>query len=138
MWLDGNMTCVRVAEIKSRIKGHHVYAYKYTVGELLNCVREIKNRYSQNAIVVNAVTEKGKGVKFNVIVGHIPEPLSEVLASFMDNFKIHSIITTIEGQHRLLEEHGYQVEGLKSHAHKESMEQQFIRKRKAIKNAENL
>ena len=29
----------------------------------------------------------------------IPEALGEVLALFMDNFKIHSISDTIEGQH---------------------------------------
>ena len=99
---NDNMACICVAEIRSRIKWHHVYAYKYVVGEVLSCTREIQNRYSQNAIAVNAVTGKGERNKnkLDIIVGHISEALSEVLASFMDTFNIHSITATINGQHR--------------------------------------
>ena len=57
-----------VAKISSRVKGHHVYQYNYTVGEDFSCAMEPINIYSKNAI---AVIEKNS----NKIVGHIPEPL---------------------------------------------------------------
>ena len=57
-----------VAKISSRVKGHHVYQYNYTVGEDFSCAMEPINIYSKNAI---AVIEKNS----NKIVAHIPELL---------------------------------------------------------------
>ena len=47
-----------VAQIKSRVKGHHVYDYKYTVNEELICIRDDKNIHSDNAIKVLSKVEK--------------------------------------------------------------------------------
>ena len=60
------LICVR--EVTSRIKGHHVYNYKYKVGETLVCDREPTNKHSQNAI---AVKNKGQQVP-----GYVPEALA--------------------------------------------------------------
>ena len=46
------MVLVCIAKISSRIKGHHVYDYKYTFNEELRCPLESTNKYSSNAIVV--------------------------------------------------------------------------------------
>ena len=49
-----------VAQIRSRIKGHHVYDYRYTVNEELMCLRDDNNKYSNNAIKVLSNVEKKK------------------------------------------------------------------------------
>ena len=41
-----------VAKISSRVKGHHVYQYNYTVGEDFSCAMEPSNIYSKNTIAV--------------------------------------------------------------------------------------
>ena len=66
-----------VAKISSRVKGHHVYQYNYTVGEDFSRAMEPSNIYSKNAI---AVKEKNS----NKIVGHIPEPLAKILYPLMN------------------------------------------------------
>ena len=57
------MVLVRIATIKSRVKGHHVNNYKYTIGEELECKLEVQNRYSTHAIMAlaNEKNEKSKG-----------------------------------------------------------------------------
>ena len=60
-----------VAKISSRVKGHHVYHYNYTVGEDFSCAMEPSNIYSKNAI---AVKEKNS----SKIAGHIPEKVYEI------------------------------------------------------------
>ena len=45
------MAYVFSVEVKSRIKRHHVYNYQYEIGELV-CFRERRNRFIENAIVV--------------------------------------------------------------------------------------
>ena len=80
-----------VAKISSRVKGHHVYQYNYTVGEDFSCAMEPSNIYSKNAI---AVKEKNS----NKIVGHIPEPLAKILYPLMKSCKVYEIACTITGQ----------------------------------------
>ena len=80
-----------VVKISSRIKGHHVYQYNYTVGEDFSCAMEPSNIYSKNAI---SVKEKNS----NKIVGHIPEPLAKILYQLMKSWKVYEITCTIPGQ----------------------------------------
>ena len=54
------MALVCFAEIKSRIKGHHVYDYKYLLKEELGCLKEPTNRFSSHAIVVKPKTRNDK------------------------------------------------------------------------------
>ena len=83
------MAYVFPAEVKSRIKGHHVYNYQYEIGEELVCFRERSYRFSENAIAVqkalgDSQCNKKKKKKAEEVVGHIPESLSEVLSPLMD------------------------------------------------------
>ena len=80
-----------VAKISSRVKGHHVYQYNYTVGEDFSCAMEPSNIYSKNAIVVK---EKNS----NKIVGHIPEPLVKILYPLMKSWKVYEITCAITRQ----------------------------------------
>ena len=79
------------AKISSRVKGHHVHQYNYTVGEDFSCAMEPSDIYSKNAI---AVKEKNS----NKIVGHIPEPLAKILYPLMKSWKVYDITCTITGQ----------------------------------------
>jgi len=94
------MDLVCIAKISSRIKGHHVYEYKYVINEELRCVPESTNKYSSNAIVVKAKgegnvkgmkeKEKKKNKKKSTgIVGHVPDALAEVLYPLVTSGKIH-------------------------------------------------
>ena len=58
------MVLVCVGEVTSRIKGHHVYNYKYKVGETLICEREPINKHGQNAIAVKNKDQQ--------VIGHVP------------------------------------------------------------------
>ena len=97
-----------VVKVKSRITGHHVYKYLYEIGEELSCFRERNNRFSDNAIVVQKdevveVPKKGSKKRKrceNAIVGHMPEPLSEIIAPLIDSSKITKVIAIITDQHR--------------------------------------
>ena len=80
-----------VAKISSRVKGHRLCQYNYTVGEDFSCAMEPSNVYSKNAI---AVKEKNS----NKIVGHIPEPLAKILYPLMKSWKVYEITCTITGQ----------------------------------------
>ena len=78
------MACCCVAQIISRVKGHHVYDYKYTVNDELICLRDDKNIHSDNAIAVLSKVEekkkKGCIVKpVEKLVGHVPEALAKIL-----------------------------------------------------------
>ena len=55
-----------IGEIKSRIKGHHVYGHDYTIGEELECKLEPNNQHSRHAIVVKTLND-------GIVVGHVPE-----------------------------------------------------------------
>ena len=79
-----------VAKISSRVNGHHVYQYNYTVGEDFSCAMEPSNIYSKNAIPVK---EKNS----NKIVGHILEPLAKIYP-LMKSWKVYEIMCTIAGQ----------------------------------------
>ena len=75
------MALVRIAAIKSRVKGHLVNNYKYTTGEELECKLEAQNKYSSDAIMVLAKekNKKSKGKTYKksdkewITVGHIPD-----------------------------------------------------------------
>ena len=104
------MAYVCVASVKSRIKGHHAYNYPYTIGEEITCFRERRNRFSDNAIVVKKVIDnedkdpckkkKKKKKPEEVIVGHVPESVSEVLSPLMDSWTIIRISAVIDAEHR--------------------------------------
>ena len=88
------------------MKGHHVYNYQYEIGEEVVCFRDRRNRFSENAIVVQKALgdsecnkkKKKKTVEF--IMGHIPESLSEVLLPLMDCWTIIRITAVIDAEHR--------------------------------------
>ena len=65
------MASVRLAKIKSVIKGHHVYRSCSEAGDTVTCTLGPENVHSRNAIKVLAQEE---------IVGHVPELLAKVLA----------------------------------------------------------
>ena len=80
------LALVRIATIKSQVKGRHVNNYKYMIGEELECKLEAQNKYSSHAIIVLAKekNKKSKGKtckKLNkgwITVGHIPNALVEI------------------------------------------------------------
>ena len=100
------MALVCFAEIKSRIKGHYVYDYKYLLKEELECLREPTNRFSSHAIVVKPKTRNDKRKQKQLlsesekIVGHVPDTLAEILYPLMTTWKIISVTATVEGNHR--------------------------------------
>ena len=104
------MAYVCAAEVKCRIKGHHVYNYQYEIGEELVCYRERRNRFSENAIVIpkalgdSEFKKKKKKKAEEVIVGRIPESLSEVLSPLMDCSTIIRITAIIDAEHRRVPE----------------------------------
>ena len=61
------MVLICVGEVTSRIKGYHVYNYKYKVGKTFKCEREPTNKHSQNAIPVKNKDQQ--------VVGHVTEAL---------------------------------------------------------------
>ena len=50
-------TLFRIATIKSRVKGHHVNNYKYTIGQELECKLQAQNKYNSHATMVLAKEE---------------------------------------------------------------------------------
>ena len=70
------------------------------------CFRERRNRFSENAIVVQKVlndtecNNKKKKKAEEVIAGHIPESLSEVLSPLMDCWMLVCITAIINAEHR--------------------------------------
>ena len=57
------MTLVCVTKIKFRVKGHHWYKYKYTVGEELECIAELENQQRSHTVPAN--TKKRTGITKN-------------------------------------------------------------------------
>ena len=104
------MALVCFAEIRSRIKGHHVYDSKYLLKEELECVREPTDRFSSHAIVVKPKKiplndNKGKQKKQTKVecdktVGHVPDSLAEILSPLMATWKILSVTAIVESNHR--------------------------------------
>ena len=93
------MASVCVASITSKIKGH-VFQHNYEVGEEFVCCLEPGNLYSpgDNAVVVKTkVEDTGKK---EAVVGHIPEPLAQILGPMLNDGTIHSITTKITGEKR--------------------------------------
>ena len=45
------MALVKIATIKSRVKGHHINNYKYTIDEELECKLEAQNKYNSHAVM---------------------------------------------------------------------------------------
>ena len=77
-----------------------MYQYNYQVGEEVVCCLEPGNPYSpgDNAIVVKAkVEDTGKK---EAVVGHIPEPLAQILGPMLKDGTIHSITAEIKGEMR--------------------------------------
>ena len=63
------MTCICVAQFNPRIKGHHVYGYKYTVNEELTCTIDRNNKYNSNAVKVLFLGVEKKKSKCNLTKG---------------------------------------------------------------------
>ena len=78
------MACFCVAQIKSRVKRHHLYEYKYAVGEEVECLIDTDNKYSTNVIKV----EPNTGEKEKQLVGHEPEPSAIILHPLMKDWRI--------------------------------------------------
>ena len=49
-----NIALACLGQVKSRVKGHHVYDHNYKVNEKLECFLEPENEYSKNAIIVKS------------------------------------------------------------------------------------
>ena len=100
---------VRIATITSRIKGHHVFRHNYEAGEEFSCHLEPNNPHSPggNAIAVKALQGVGNA---EVVVGHVPEPLAQILGPFLKEGIIHSIKAKITGAERAAPE-GVWVQG---------------------------
>ena len=79
-------------EIQSCVRGYHIYQaiWSSTIGEVLNCAREPRNRTDPFAVA----TKKAGGV----VVGHVPREFSCVFSTFL----LHggSITCTITGGRR--------------------------------------
>ena len=50
--VGSRMALVILAKVSSRIKGHHVYNYTYTIGEQITAEMEDDNVFNRNAIVI--------------------------------------------------------------------------------------
>ena len=105
------MALVRIATIKSRIKGHHVNNYDYRIGEELQCKLETKNKYSDHAILVlakkNGKKTKGKACKKSdewTTVGHVPDAFAEVLFPLMKTWKLYLVKAIVSENHRVAPE----------------------------------
>ena len=97
---------------------------------------------SQNAIIVKKSCEKGKSKKrkTEIIVGHIADALSKVLAHIIDYFKILYITARIDVEHHLALEGIWVPGGVIEMPSSGYMEQKSIRKtfENEIMNPENL
>ena len=87
---------VRIATIKSRVKGHHVNSYNYKIGEELECKFEAPNKYINHGIDEgknkNSKRKTSKrSYKEWITVGHIPNALAEILFPLMKTWKIYSM-----------------------------------------------
>ena len=97
------MALVRIATIKSRVKGYNVSNYKYMIGEVLECKFEVENKYSSHAIMLLGMEKnkksKGKTSKESdkewIKVDHIPDALAEILFSLLKEWKIYGTKTII-------------------------------------------
>ena len=85
------MALACLGQVKSRVKGHHVYDHNYKVNEDLECFLEPDNKYSKNTIIVKS---------YDIVVGHVPEALSGKLFSLMKQWKLYKIKATITGEKR--------------------------------------
>ena len=94
------MAWARIVSVASRIKGHHVYSHKYKVGDEFSCSLEPCNPRcpSDNTIVVKTRVEGTD--KKEAVVGHIAEPLAQILGPMLKDEIVHSIVTKITGEMR--------------------------------------
>lgn len=104
------MASVWIASITSRIKGHHEFQHNYEVGEEFVCCLKPSNPYSpgDNAIVLNTKVEDTS--KKEAVVGHILEPLAQILGPMLKDGTTHSITAKITGEKRRAPE-GVWVQG---------------------------
>ena len=79
-------------KVSSKIKGHHVYQYKYQIGESVKCVVDSENQMSSNAIVVLGQDSK--------TIGHLPEQLAKKIHPYLIDGVITEISGTISGDER--------------------------------------
>ena len=70
------MALACLGQVKSRVKGHHVYNHNCKVNEKLECFLEPENECSKNAIIV-----KSK----DIVVGHVPEALAVSFVETMED-----------------------------------------------------
>ena len=72
LWVERKASClVKLANISSTIKGYHFYFNSSNFREILECVLELGNKHSRNAMTV--LSTKGK------TIGHVPEALAKIL-----------------------------------------------------------
>ena len=91
------MALACLGQVKSRVKGYHVYDHNYKVNEKLECFVEPENEYSKNTIIV-----KSK----DIVVGHVPEALAEKLFPLMKQRKMKLKPSSQEKNDEHLKEHG--------------------------------
>lgn len=103
-FLKASMKWFCVAQLNSKIKGHHVYGHKYTVNEEFTCTIDHDNKHSSNAIKFLFLDDEKKRNKCNVtrkqLVGHLPESLAKILYPMMKEWCILSIKAIITVQCR--------------------------------------
>ena len=76
LWVERKASClVKLANISSTIKGYHFYFNSSNFREILECVLELGNKHSRNAITV--LSTKGKTIR------HVPEALAKILTPEM-------------------------------------------------------
>ena len=105
------MALVRIANIKSRIKVHHVNNYDYKIGEELQCKIETENKYSDHAILVLAKKNNkklkgeacGKSDEWTT-VGHVPDVFAQVLFPLMKTWKLYVVKAIVLENHRVAPE----------------------------------
>ena len=74
---------------RSRVKGHHVFKSESRPGDTFTCAREPGNPHSPDAIIVKLSDGSN--------VGHVPDPLSCVLAPTLDGGEIEHMEGTVTG-----------------------------------------
>ena len=88
---SGIMTSMEVLKVLDDrcLKGYHAYS-KGKIGDKFTCSRDWGNPHSKTAIVAKLDSN-------DIVVGHIPQPLSEHLAPLLDSIEGITITGTITG-----------------------------------------
>ena len=81
-----------VGGVTSKIKGYHVYNYKYKVGETLIYEEKSTKKHRQNVIAAKKKDQQ--------VIGHVPEALASKLFTLMQEWKIYKVSGTISVEER--------------------------------------